>query len=541
MDILTSSFNTIQQILNENYGVNALITDADTMTIISLAITRTELFINDVIDVQTINEILEKPVNDVVSSLECICIMRPTKENIDLLSEEISHKSHYSKYSIYFTNVVIEQQIKQLGLSDMNHLIERIDEVYLDYFPLNDKLFSLNIPNIFEIRRNGSPDFLIRKISDGILSALYSLQVRPLIRFSSNSFYCKQIAKDLLNKLSLNSYDNVSDDTVLLIVDRLTDPISALIHPWFYLGAIHDIFGIHNNFVALPKNTIVLNERHDNFLKNYGCKFLGDVGPAVHEKSKEAKRLNDSTKKTINNPNQISEIVNTATQLQEQYRILENHLSLASSINDKVANENLISIGDVEQSIVNCDDDPAIHLNEILSLKDKENISFDDITRLVLLFSLKYEGRAQEQFNTLKTVFPDLTHLISATLKVAGSSKRGPENIFSSKSKLTQFFSDIKALYDANSRLLDQYNCNLVSIIERVKKGQLSPETYPFIDGKRAEFLKPKRLIVFYLGGATYYELKAAKESTDIDVLIGGTCIHNASSFIKNEIQPFSY
>ena len=58
MDILTSSFNTIQQILNENYGVNALITDADTMTIISLAITRTELFINDVIDVQTINEIL---------------------------------------------------------------------------------------------------------------------------------------------------------------------------------------------------------------------------------------------------------------------------------------------------------------------------------------------------------------------------------------------------------------------------------------------------------------------------------------------------
>ena len=130
MDILTSSFNTIQQILNENYGVNALITDADTMTIISLAITRTELFINDVIDVQTINEILEKPVNDVVSSLECICIMRPTKENIDLLSEEISHKSHYSKYSIYFTNVVIEQQIKQLGLSDMNHLIERIDEVY---------------------------------------------------------------------------------------------------------------------------------------------------------------------------------------------------------------------------------------------------------------------------------------------------------------------------------------------------------------------------------------------------------------------------
>ncbi|KAH0787048.1 Sec1 family protein [Histomonas meleagridis] len=337
----------------------------------------------------------------------------------------------------------------------------------------------------------------------------------------------------------MNAFENISDDTVLLILDRVSDPISALIHPWFYVGAAHELFGIHNNLISIPDKTIVLNERHDTFLKEYGCRFLGEVGPAVADRLREAKRLNDSTKKPIQTAEQIAEFVRTASQLQEQFHIAENHVSLTSAINTKVTDENLISVGELEQSFA-VSDDPVIHCREILNLHENNNIPKHEIMKLLLLFALRYEGRAVEQFQQLKEIFPEYVGIMSSITQVAGASKRGADDILAGRNRLTQLFSDIRALYTSNSKFLDQFKCQLTSIIDRVKKGQLSAEQYPFIDGKRAEFLKPKRLIVFYVGGATYYELRAAKEATEIDVVVGGTFVHNSSSFIQYELQPFT-
>ena len=48
---------------------------------------------------------------------------------------------------------------------------------------------------------------------------------------------------------------------------------------------------------------------------------------------------------------------------------------------------------------------------------------------------------------------------------------------------------------------------------------------------------EPKKVIVFIVGGATYEEARIARDFTAIDLIIGGTTIHNMDSYTTHEIM----
>ncbi|OHS99075.1 Vacuolar protein sorting-associated protein 45 [Tritrichomonas foetus] len=540
MNILTSSYRYLEDILNENCGVKALITDAETLTTISLSMTRTELFSHSVIDTEELSEVCGRPVNTIVSALKCVCILRPSRENIELLSTEISSSPHFSRYSLYFTNTLFEPQIRQLARFDKFGLIDHVEEVFLDYYPLNHRLFSLNYPSIADLRVNQSADLLLTRITDGVFASLCSLQLRPVVRYDSNSPLCKLFAKSISDRISGSNYEAPGEQSLLLILDRMSDPLAALLHPWFYSGAIHDLFGLRNNLVTIPSKNepIVFDERHDTFIQEYGCRFLADVGPAVAQKMADAKRLNESAKKQIQTPDQIADVVNAATKFQEQFSVIGNHVALVEAITAQVNSSSLIKIGEIEQAMATSDDFQG-HFNEIMKL-GQEITSRDEMLRLLMIYALRYENRANEQLNSLKEAFPSCEPLMDAIIKIAGNEKRGPDDVFGSRRKLTQLFTDIRALCVEQSQVLDQYKCLLASIIDRIKKGQLSVENYPYMGTKKSDSFRPRRVVVFYMGGTTYYEMRTAAQANDIDVIVGGTAVHNAASFIRSEVQPFT-
>lgn len=558
MNILTASFRYIEDLLNENCGVKALITDAETLTTLSLSMTRTELFSHDVINTEELSEVSAKAINPIVAALKCICILRPSRENFDLLSNELSKNPHYSRYSMYFTNTLLDTEIRKLAQLDKFGLIDHVEEIYIDFYPLNKRLFSLNYPSITELRVNLSADLLLNRITDGVFASLCSLQLSPTVRYSNNSPLCKMFAKAMYDRINKSRYNSQSgEQTLLLILDRISDPLSALLHPWFYSGTIHDLFGIKNNLVSIPlaNEPFVLDERHDSFIQDYGTSFLADVGPAVAQRMSQAKKLNQSARQEIKTPDQIAVVVNAASQFQEQFSVAGNHVRIFEAINAAVNSSSLINIGELEQSLATSDDMVG-HFNEIVRICDSLQPSMDDIVRLLLIFCLRYEGRANEQISALKSKFPSCAPLMDGIIKVAGKAKRRGEDkirddddddIFgNSKRKITQLFTDIKALcVDEQSQVLDQHKCLLSSILERLKKGQLSTESYPYMGINNSnvysynDAFRPKKVVVFYLGGATYYEMRAATQVTDIDVVVGGTTVHNATSFIQNEVKPF--
>jgi hypothetical protein len=534
MNIQEASFKYVADLLDENCGVKVLITDDQTLTILGLTVTRTELLCREVVDTELLRDLFGQPVTEIRSSLKSVCILSPTRENVDQLGQELSTSPHYSGYSIYFTNSILESQVRQLARCDKYGLVERVEELYLDFFPVHSRLFSLNCPSILEVRM-GQSDVLISRLADGIAAVLSALQLYPVIRYSGTSSASQSVGRAVFERVS-RTPSSGNDGSLLLVVDRMSDPFTALLRPWFYIGAIHDLFGIRNNLVSIPgsREPFVINERQDHFLKEYGCSFLSEVGPAIGRQMSEVRSLKETAEQRIDHPDQIADIVRAAGRFQQSFTTASHHTAIVSSINEIVQRGHLIDIGELEQNIVTVDDGPR----QCERLLEHREYGSEDCLRLLLLFQLRYEGRYEEHIQRLRSAFPEHCGHMIAAVASCGLRKRCSEESFSNRSCFTQLMSDIQSLREGG-RALDQHRCHLTGIIERVKRGTLDATQYPFV-GRRVEGHRVRRLIVFYVGGVTYSEMRAAVEATDIEVVVGGTTIHNAMSFIRSEIEPFS-
>lgn len=86
---------------------------------------------------------------------------------------------------------------------------------------------------------------------------------------------------------------------------------------------------------------------------------------------------------------------------------------------------------------------------------------------------------------------------------------------------------------------LTQHKPSLSKIIEELlKKGQKLRESDFAFHGERYKEEPPKKIIVFIVGGTTYDEALVADQINrtrcgDVQVIIGGTSIHNFKSFME--------
>jgi vacuolar protein sorting-associated protein 45 len=190
-------FNTIFGEIGEMKG---LILDSETSGIISIIYTQSKLYKNDVYLIQKIEDVREK-----LMHLKAVYFVRPTKENVALLKQEIANP-HFKEYHIFFTNEIPESFIAELAEADTSDRIKNLQEVYLDYYAVGRNIFSLKIPSTVGLLRRrdvwGEADKgLITRISDGLISALMSLRVLPQVRFLAESDCCGEIAKRVAKKL----------------------------------------------------------------------------------------------------------------------------------------------------------------------------------------------------------------------------------------------------------------------------------------------------------------------------------------------------
>lgn len=62
---------------------------------------------------------------DVMSYLKCIVFIRPTKENLEYLIEEL-HSPRYGEYYIYFSNSVSRADIKRMADADDHEVVKEV-------------------------------------------------------------------------------------------------------------------------------------------------------------------------------------------------------------------------------------------------------------------------------------------------------------------------------------------------------------------------------------------------------------------------------
>lgn len=82
-----------------------------------------------------------------------------------------------------------------------------------------------------------------------------------------------------------------------------------------------------------------------------------------------------------------------------------------------------------------------------------------------------------------------------------------------------------------------QHSPHVESTLQNLIKGKLREQQYPFVEGGGTTRDKPQDIVVFVIGGATYEEAKTIASinasSPGVRVVLGGTAIHNASTFLE--------
>ena len=522
----------VESILMSVTGPKILLLDNETTSMIGLVYTQTELLSHDVVLIETLKQVHDKPFDKALAQIQCIALIRPVLDEIKLELQA----PHFGNYYLFFTNILNETLIRELAQSDHNNKVMVVHEVFMDYYALNRRIYSFGMRNSLNdlISRPSGPK--MQRMIDGIFSILGSMRLRSNIKYDATSPLAKALAEQLNRHMSRKDvYFQKSEPATLFILDRRTDPITPMLHGWSYLELLHETMGIHNNIVDIKEgNSVkqyVVDERMDSFLAANLTLNYASLTDAVRALSDEVKQQPKPS--LITDIDALKSYIQKYPTYQEKSNLAVKHVSLMTAASQYLKNNNILpTIGTLEQDIaVNSSQSSA--LNEIMQLIDKEP-SNPEIERLCLLFASKYE--TSDSLNQLKNklssvgtpYFNTILRHIDSLLRMTGQSFiQRDSNLAGS---ILSFFSNIAS--SSNDHPLMRYHPPLEEIISSLKKGKL-PNGFQSCGGPEEI---SRKLIFFFIGGTTYAEGKLAylMSDKDFDIIIGGTTVHNLESFISD-------
>ncbi|KAH0790687.1 Sec1 family protein [Histomonas meleagridis] len=538
MNVQYAAHNYFQLILNNAVGIKTVILDDETMKFISVAMTKNELFKQEVALIEIIKDRFNSKARPPSADMDCICIVRPTHENIELIKEELQNPQ-FRRYELVFTNTILDESLKGIALSDTRELVHSVQEVFIDFSALNGRLFSLDIPDISNFRRNPNSFVYSSEIIQRLLAVLCSLRIKPVIRYERSSESCKSIAEGLskcitVDKSTKNLFESDYRNATLLILDRRSDPVSPLIHFFDYSSSLHEFFTIdHNTITTDDEQKFIIDERTDPKSKEFFNSYLEDALKMITTRYNQFKK--GTSPQNNDDTNQLF-LQNIKGSQEGVY--LSTHLTLGNKISEYVNNNGLLEICELEHIIAGTE---SIDDRDVIELINKSN-NFDAL-KIALIYSLHFEG--ERDLRRIKEVLMNKggwknneVKYIDTILRIAGKNKRSGD-LFKNKTVGARFMKGIKSLSGEKSKF-EIFKAQLAEILSDLKQGKLNENDYPWISPNKES---PKKVIVFYVGGTLYEELKVVSEmsqNTDWDIIVGGNYVHNSKSFIENEIKPFA-
>lgn len=499
-NIQQTAQTTIYKIVNVVSGYKILLMDAETIKILSLFQTKSKLQENDVL--LFLNIELERG-NDNFPYVTAIIFIIPTVNTIKALKKELLAPK-YGLYYIYFNGNINDTDLKGVAKCDKYRKIQCVKEVYLNYYPLLPNLFCVNAHKL-------------NMFSEQLLFVLKSLNCNPLVRYYNGSTDGKIIAESVQKEITITR----RTDTILLILDRSIDMLTPLITPWVYHAMIHEYLHINNGTTKLSTNEEIsfLPDHDDFFQKNMNTNW-GKLALNIKNMLITMQNSSDSTKiKTIEDIQlamiKLPETLHTKD-------ILSKHMKIYSDIIKIIKSRSMYRVGAIEQELAISSSSNETIYNKLVELLDDKMICDYDKVRLVMIYGLKYAN-----VDTLLTKINDEHHklLIKSVLKYKLQSTTNNKWY----STVLTFMDNIASI-DNNTPIYTQYKPFVSNILTDINSGKLSLDIFPYVNPSYV-LEKPKKIIVFFLGGITCME--TALTDTFKNVLFGSDCIHNTKSFIE--------
>ncbi|XP_045503454.1 vacuolar protein sorting-associated protein 45 [Colias croceus] len=529
-------------------GMKVILMDKETTSIVSMVFSQSEILQKEVYLFERIDSQTKW---DNMKHMKCIVFLRPTSENIALLSRELRCPK-YGVYFIYFSNVISKADVKTLAECDEQEAVREVQEVFADYLAVDRHLFSFNIVGCLHGRSWNQQH--LQRCSQGLLALLLSLKKRPIIRYQAGSEPCSRLAdrvKELMRRESVLMDNNIPfngdvPNPQLLILDRRDDPVTPLLHQWTYQAMVHELIGIHNHRVSLAhaevpkelKEIVLAPEQDDFYTKNRYANF-GEIGQTIKSLMDEFQKKAKSHQK-VESIADMKNFVETYPLFKKMCGTVTKHVTVVGELSSCVAKRELLLVSELEQELV-CQADHQKHLQRIKALFTNDKISDSDLIKLVSIYALRYEKHASNALASLLEMLRTRSTSGDVTIPVLGLEYGGAHARQSDLFGLQDATKITKRLFKGLSgveNIYTQHTPLLKDTLEDLIKGKLRENLYPLVGGEDlSTSRRPQEIIVFIVGGATYEEALCVQQINQaypgVRVVLGGTTVHNSTSFME--------
>ncbi|XP_041972438.1 vacuolar protein sorting-associated protein 45 [Aricia agestis] len=525
-------------------GMKVILMDKETTSIVSMVFSQSEILQKEVYLFERIDNHTKW---DNLKHMKCIAFLRPTSENIALLSRELKCPK-YGVYFIYFSNVIAKADVKTLAECDEQESVREVQEVFADYLAVDPHLFSFNIVGCLHGRSWNQ--IHLQRVSQGLLAVLLSLKKRPIVRYEGGSEACARLAervRDLVRREAALFDNNVpvngDSPPQLLILDRRDDPVTPLLTQWTYQAMVHELLTINNSRVSLahvpdvPKDfrEVVLSSQHDDFYAKNLYSNFGEIGQTMKALMEEFQRKAKSHQK-VESIADMKNFVETYPLFKKMSGTVTKHVSVVSELSNAVARRKLLVASELEQQLA-CGGDHPKQLQQLKTLLADKEMGEGELARLVALYGLRYEKHAGAELpslvEALKARSADAARDAVLVLEHCGAHARQSDLFgLQDAAKITKrLFKGLKGV----ENIYTQHSPLLRDTLEEALRGRLREQHYPTLGGAAPQ-ARPQDLIVFIVGGCTYEEalcVQQLRRAHPARVLLGGTTVHNSASFLQ--------
>uniref|UniRef100_A0A665U1E0 Vacuolar protein sorting-associated protein 45 n=1 Tax=Echeneis naucrates TaxID=173247 RepID=A0A665U1E0_ECHNA len=521
-------------------GMKVLLMDRETTSIVSVVYTQSEILQKEVY----LFERIDSQNRDSMKHLKAICFLRPTKENVEHLIQEL-RRPKYSVYFIYFSNVISKSEIKALAEADEQEVVAEVQEFYGDFIAVNPHLACVHV-----CACDWEPSMLSR-CTQGLTSVLLALKKCPMIRYQLSSDMSKRLAesvKQIITKeYELFDFRKTEVPPLLLILDRSDDAITPLLNQWTYQAMVHELLGLNNNRIDLSRvpgiskdlREVVLSAENDEFYANNLYLNFGEIGTNIKNLMEDFQKKKPKGQQKLESISDMKAFVDNYPQFKKMSGTVSKHVTVVGELSRLVSERQLMEVSEVEQELA-CQNDHSNAQQSVRRLLHNPRLSELDAVRLVMLYALRYERHSSSILPSLmdelsrKGVSERHRRTVQSVVEYGGKRVRGSDLITPTDAVAItkQFFKGLKGV----ENVYTQHQPLLHDTLDQLIKGRLKDSQFPYL-GASSLRDRPQDIIVFLIGGATYEEALTVynlnRSSTGVRIVLGGSSIHNTKSFLE--------
>lgn len=510
----------------------------------------------------------------IIEDVPAIYVIQPTKENIDLLINDMKNKM-YANFTICFSTEISTELLQyfaeQCVQYNIQSLVNKIQDLHINYHLSENTLFTLSMNNSYKLFNDPTiPEQIgmknISMIVDSLMSICVTLKEIPIIRARAGTTesVVAQMLTDklhLLNKKSSTFFQRgVSTRPLLILTNRNFDISTGLMHGWNYQALIKEVHEYKNNRIKIEEKWEDIGVQSD-FWNNSKFKIMPDVSDLISLKVKELKhekdqfqviasslglsfdenaeiQINENDQKLLKEGG-LTKYGDKMTSIRELNKEINLHSTIASNIIEQIKSREIDLLYSYEENFISNNEIDINQFIEFISRLTNEN----DIIRLFYIYLLN-----TTDYSSILSILEE-KHIELKSLNYIKKIKQNQEYIQDSQrskkdksfgSTLSNFIGRAVQNLITNDKILPI--TNLIDTLTECKRNSLEQQ-FDYYDPKisisnitnnRRE-IKFNDSILFIIGGGNYYEycnIQQYATKSNKRILYGSTDFINGNDLL---------